>query len=133
MGRNERAGKSEWTNCYVKNIPFDWDDVKLKEEFSVYGEVISAVVSIGPKSQRTKKTVTKENLIKETSDDLGCDPLKEVVNEVKGIKNSTSDKEIKGDNNVLNASHEKGFVSLGFGFVNFSKHEAALDAVEKLN
>jgi len=129
MGRNERAGKSEWTNCYVKNIPFDWNDVKLKEEFSVFGEVISAVVSIGPKKQRTKKKDINGTVIKETSQNCESDRLK--VGE--DVKNSVSDKKIKEDSNGLNSSQEKGLVSLGFGFVNFTKHEAAVEAVEKLN
>jgi len=43
--RQERVNQAEWTNLYVKNIPLDWDDLKLGEVFSEFGEVTSATVS----------------------------------------------------------------------------------------
>jgi polyadenylate-binding protein len=43
--RQERAGQSEWTNMYVKQFPETWDDPKLLEVFSAYGNVTSAKVA----------------------------------------------------------------------------------------
>merc|ERR1712037_943867 len=77
MGRNERAGKSEWTNCYVKNIPFDWDDARLKDEFAVFGDVISAVISLGPKKHRSKNNDTKVTSVNERSENFNTDQEKE--------------------------------------------------------
>eukprot|EP00536_Pseudo-nitzschia_multiseries_P002267 jgi/Psemu1/183117/e_gw1.30.129.1 len=39
IGRNQRPGQDDFTNCYVKNIPLDWDDERLHKEFSQYGEI----------------------------------------------------------------------------------------------
>merc|ERR1719491_2118944 len=55
MRRNDRPGQSDWTNCYVKNIPFEWDDAKFFEEFSKFGEVLSATVSMGTKKRKPSK------------------------------------------------------------------------------
>jgi len=46
--RQERAGLSEWTNMYVKQFPETWDDAKLLEVFSAYGNVTSAKVARDP-------------------------------------------------------------------------------------
>merc|ERR1711957_802559 len=63
MRRNERPGQSDWTNCYVKNMPYEWDDAKLFEEFSKFGEVVSAAVSMGIPRRKApkKKPVEKED------------------------------------------------------------------------
>jgi len=44
MRRNDRPGQNDFTNLYVKNIPYEWNDAKFKEEFSKYGEILSATV-----------------------------------------------------------------------------------------
>lgn len=36
MRKNDRPGLSDWTNCYCKNIPLDWNNARLNEEFSKY-------------------------------------------------------------------------------------------------
>lgn len=46
--RNERRSASEWTNCYIKNLPEDWKDEKLGEVVGAYGEVQSAKVMTNP-------------------------------------------------------------------------------------
>ena len=35
-----------WTNLYVKNVPFEWDDAKLKEVRLVFTCVSSLVVVV---------------------------------------------------------------------------------------
>ena len=35
----ERA--KQYTNLYVKNLPESWDDAKMEEEFSKFGEILS--------------------------------------------------------------------------------------------
>lgn len=47
MRRTERPGQLDWTNLYLKNIPREWDDARLKEEFSKFGEVVSATHQTG--------------------------------------------------------------------------------------
>merc|ERR1712166_1166647 len=59
IGRNQRPGQDDYTNCYVKNIPFDWDDERLHKEFSAYVEVASAAISKGMRKKR-KPVVKKE-------------------------------------------------------------------------
>jgi len=39
--RQERAGQTDWTNLYVKEFPESWDDAKLTEIFSPYGNLSS--------------------------------------------------------------------------------------------
>jgi polyadenylate-binding protein len=43
--RTERTtGSSKFTNVYVKNIPAEWDEIKLKAEFSKFGKVTSVAL-----------------------------------------------------------------------------------------
>lgn len=42
--RQERAGQSNWTNLYVKQFPVTWDEAKIKEIFSEFGQVASVFV-----------------------------------------------------------------------------------------
>ena len=39
----ERA--KQYTNLYVKNLPESWDDAKMEEEFSKFGEILSHKVT----------------------------------------------------------------------------------------
>uniref|UniRef100_A0A7S2V0L8 Polyadenylate-binding protein n=1 Tax=Fibrocapsa japonica TaxID=94617 RepID=A0A7S2V0L8_9STRA len=39
--RQDRASASDWTNLYIKNIPEDWSEEKLNDEFGKFGEVTS--------------------------------------------------------------------------------------------
>ncbi|EEC43385.1 predicted protein [Phaeodactylum tricornutum CCAP 1055/1] len=45
MRRNDRPDIDSWTNCYIKNVPYEWDDARLNQEFAQFGEVLSATVS----------------------------------------------------------------------------------------
>jgi len=59
MKKHDRPGETDWTNCYVKNIPSTWDDAKLKEEFEKFGEVLSAAIKMGFPKRFPKKKVDK--------------------------------------------------------------------------
>jgi len=70
MRRNERPGLNDWTNCYVKNIPCEWDDARLKMEFEKFGCVLSATVAVGiPKAE--KKKLNEEVEEKDSKSSLG--------------------------------------------------------------
>ncbi|KAF0698256.1 Aste57867_11113 [Aphanomyces stellatus] len=42
--RQDRPDSESWTNCYVKNIPQNWDDAILRKEFEPFGVISSCVV-----------------------------------------------------------------------------------------
>ena len=42
--RDQRPGVTNWTNVYVKNLPSDYDDAKLKALFAEYGEITSVMI-----------------------------------------------------------------------------------------
>eukprot|EP00591_Stephanopyxis_turris_P010257 CAMPEP_0195517322 /NCGR_PEP_ID=MMETSP0794_2-20130614/10350_1 /TAXON_ID=515487 /ORGANISM="Stephanopyxis turris, Strain CCMP 815" /LENGTH=794 /DNA_ID=CAMNT_0040646105 /DNA_START=128 /DNA_END=2512 /DNA_ORIENTATION=+ len=95
MRRNERPGQSDWTNCFVKNIPLEWDDAKLQETFAAYGEVLSASVAMGfPKQFRKKKAATKKAAAaKEAAKKEGDDAKKDEADAEK----KSDDKAPEGD------------------------------------
>jgi len=139
MRRNERPGQSDWTNCYVKNIPFNWDDAKLFEEFSKFGEVASAAISMGiPRRKAKAKKVLPKADESESEKKDGEEPVTE---EGEADANETveepasEEEEVKEevDESAKDGDSEKKVSSLGFGFVNFHEHESALAAVETLN
>jgi polyadenylate-binding protein len=114
MRRNERPGQNDWTNCYVKKIPLEWDDERLNKEFAQFGEVLSATVAVGiPKK--------KKPVVKEESEDT-----KEGEAEAE-----KKDEPEKKEEEVPEEEAKEG--SLGYGFVNFADHEVAVAAVEALN
>jgi polyadenylate-binding protein len=109
MRRNERPGQNDWTNCYVKNVPLEWDDAQFLEEFSKFGEVVSCSITKGVR--KTKKNLPSSNGDSPQGDDS------EPTNESK-------------DTDEANETKED---SLGFGFVNYQEHEGAASAIEALN
>jgi len=142
MRRNERPGQSDWTNCYVKNIPLDWDDDRLRDEFTRYGLVVSAAITFGyrkkKRSKQPKKDATNDEKKEQTSDDKpateedSADADKaEVPEETKEeeppVEEAASSNAKNGDEEVSRPE------SLGFGFVSFDLHECAVKAVEELN
>lgn len=46
--RSDRRANDSWTNCYVKNIPREWDEDKLKSVFAEHGEITSLVIMRNP-------------------------------------------------------------------------------------
>mmetsp|Transcript_27514 Transcript_27514/g.49773 ORF Transcript_27514/g.49773 Transcript_27514/m.49773 type:complete len:705 (+) Transcript_27514:274-2388(+) len=134
MRRNDRPDINDWTNCYVKNIPYEWDDAKLMEEFSKYGEVVSATVSRGtrkkipkkptPSASDEKKDDSEAKDESEKKDDAAAESKEEPKKEEtkkEDAKSEEKDGESKMDE------------TLGFGFVNFADHDGAIAAVEALN
>lgn len=112
MSRSTRPGQNDFTNLYVKNIPVEWDSDKLNEEFAKYGEIVSAAVSMG--KNRRKKRAPKEAEAKDESAD-----------------NEKKEEETEEEKPAEEEKDE--IVSLGFGFVNFAEHDAAVAAIEALN
>lgn len=112
--RNERPGQNDWTNCYVKKIPLEWDDERLNKEFAQFGEVLSAAVARGTRKPR-KKASKEDGEDKDEGDDKEEEPEEEPKEEPSA------------------GGEGKGNETLGFGFVNFAEHEAAVAAVEALN
>jgi polyadenylate-binding protein len=112
MRRNDRPDINAWTNCYVKNVPYEWDDNWLMDEFAPFGEVVSATVARGTRKFKPKAETEKKG------DDNSGDENKE-----NSVDESKNDGEKDDDNNQ----------TLGYAFVNYLEHEAAVAAVESLN
>jgi polyadenylate-binding protein len=123
--RNERPGQNDWTNCYVKKVPLEWDDEKLNKEFGQFGEILSAAVAKGTRKPPRKKPVKEESENKEEGD------------EKEGEEDSTKEPEEEEQEPEAEEEDTSGGVkkieTLGYGFVNFAEHEAAVAAVEALN
>ena len=131
MRRNDRPDINDWTNCYVKNIPYEWDDDKLKEEFSKYGEVVSATVSRGIRKKIPKKLAppSEEKDVSKAKDDSQA-AGDESKDEKPEVEEKPASKEVESPEEGEEPSKEQ---TLGFGFVDFAEHEAAVAAVEALN
>lgn len=136
MRRNERPGQSDWTNCYVKNIPLEWDDAKLLEVFSACGEVVSATISMGtPKFMKKKKVKPP---VQEDKDGNSANKTDETADAVKDEKKEASSDATETKSPTVETPQEspkpeKKITSLGYGFVNFAEHEGGVRAVEELN
>lgn len=115
MRRNDRPDINAWTNCYVKNIPYEWDDARLMEEFAAFGEVVSAAVAKGTRKFKPKAIEKKK--------DEENDPAEDDAEKKEEQDNEEPSESNLGDGNQ----------TLGYGFVNFQEHEGAAAAVENLN
>lgn len=111
MRQQERPGGiKDWTNCYVKNIPLEWDDKRFEDEFSSYGNILSAAIVQGP-PRKKREAASKDDAASSPSD---------------------------GDNKQGEEAEDKAeespkLVSQGFGFINFANHDDAVAAVEAMN
>ncbi|MBV5333277.1 hypothetical protein JZU54_07030, partial [bacterium] len=47
MRRDNRPDAQAFTNCFVKNIPYDWDEKRLEDEFMRFGEILSVSIGMG--------------------------------------------------------------------------------------
>ena len=141
MRRNDRPGQNDFTNLYVKNIPYEWDDAKFKEEFQKYGEILSASVSRGPKNRRRtfkKKPVAPKKEEEDKKEEEEAKAEEEKTDEAKegdDKKEEEKTEEPKEEEKTEPKAEEKddGIVSLGYGFINFVEHDGAVAAVENLN
>jgi len=148
MSRGTRPGQNDFTNLYVKNIPLQWDDAKFAEEFSKFGEVVSAAISMGA-PRRSKKTTTAPPAPKEEPNEdaaeagaeAGADAEEKEKEEVKEdlqeeATETAEEEEAKPEEPKEETPAEPEapkIVSLGFGFVNFTEHDSAAAAIEDLN
>lgn len=107
MRRNDRPDINSWTNCYVKNVPYEWDDERLRQEFAQFGEVVSCSVARGTRKVKVKGDDNEEEEHHEPDEEE---------------KHDGSEKKDEGANQTL-----------GYGFVNYAEHEAAQAAVENLD
>jgi len=82
--KNDRPTPNDWTNCYIKNIPLDWNVQKLVDIFGQFGQITSAKI-------------------------------------------------IEYNNDEANQRNLTAGTSKGFGFINFSNHLEAENAVANLN
>ncbi|GKY97553.1 hypothetical protein MPSEU_000713500 [Mayamaea pseudoterrestris] len=114
MRRNDRPDINSWTNCYVKNIPYEWDEKKLEEEFAKFGEIASASVARG-----TRKPSPKQE--------------KEANGEEKEQNPDEEEQPDEAEQQEAEKKEGSGKETLGFGFVNFLEHESAASAVEAMN
>eukprot|EP00560_Eucampia_antarctica_P009619 CAMPEP_0197827270 /NCGR_PEP_ID=MMETSP1437-20131217/4074_1 /TAXON_ID=49252 ORGANISM="Eucampia antarctica, Strain CCMP1452" /NCGR_SAMPLE_ID=MMETSP1437 /ASSEMBLY_ACC=CAM_ASM_001096 /LENGTH=768 /DNA_ID=CAMNT_0043428047 /DNA_START=370 /DNA_END=2676 /DNA_ORIENTATION=- len=161
MRRNERPGQSDWTNCYVKNIPFEWDDRRLRDEFAKYGLVVSAAITYG---YRKKKRKPKKEVVKDETTETPVEEEDKTVAEdkpttdsdepvIKEEKPTTEEEtppaaeaeaaqEVKAEPEAETVEAEEPEAkeeepqrpeSLGFGFVSFDQHECAVHAIDELN
>lgn len=139
MRRNDRPDINDWTNCYVKNIPYEWDDAKLKEEFSKYGEVLSATHSMGIRKRPAKKPTPPSTDEKkdegEAKDEAETKDDAATADETKEEKPAEEEKPKEEEAKPEEKKDEEPpkVETLGFGFVNFAEHEGAVAAVEALN
>lgn len=155
MRKNDRSGISDWTNCYVKFIPLEWDDDKLRAEFSKYGEVLSASVAFGipkkfkkdkiqkPKnaedeSKKEEKEESKDDSPAEESEKKEVETTetaeeKEETEEKEDAGEEKSEEEKPDEDNAEAKKEEPTPRGLGYGFVNFVDHDSAVAAIENLN
>ncbi|KAL7512658.1 hypothetical protein ACHAXN_009699 [Cyclotella atomus] len=141
MRRDTRPGgrEGEWTNIFVKNLPFEWDDDKLKAEFEKFGEIISASISQGTRKKFPKKKPVASASEAEKKEENGQDKEGEgAANDDKKdaaaaavVTDDEGEKKEAADPSEKKVEEIQG--SLGFGFVNFATHEAALAAVNEMN
>jgi polyadenylate-binding protein len=114
MRRNDRPDINAWTNCYVKNMPYEWDEKKLEDEFAKFGEIVSVSVARG----------TRKHVPKKTEDADGKNPAEEEEEEDQPDEKEQQEAEKKEGH---------GTETLGFGFVNYVEHDSAASAVDALN
>ncbi|KAJ8601909.1 hypothetical protein CTAYLR_002698 [Chrysophaeum taylorii] len=138
--RTDRSGQSDWTNLYVKNFPADWGDVKLRKLFEKFGAITSCKVQPprpasakaveGAKkaaakaaeerlAEAAKAEASKQAAI-EVGDESAVAAAEEILSRIAGEETEAAEKEAAAEGSA-------------FGWVNFEKHESAVDAIEELN
>lgn len=59
LRRDTRPDAQAFTNVFIKNIPFEWNEEKLESEFAKFGDIVSVSISKG----RRKRIVKKKTLV----------------------------------------------------------------------
>ncbi len=158
--RSERAGAVDWTNVYVKNLPSNWDEAKLKETFSKFGEVTSCTLSMAEQHLRrnapaktTATTNDKEDAFASDKEGGGqkregrtaaAEDKKDAAESPANDSMETSTSEDAAadtatpataatENEADESSDTPQTKSRCFGFVNFAEHSSALQALEEMN
>merc|ERR1719162_2357419 len=52
--RDQRVKSMQWTNLYMKNVPFAWDEAKITEVCSQFGEISSVKVMFDDETSKSK-------------------------------------------------------------------------------
>lgn len=159
MRRDNRPDAQAFTNVFLKNIPFEWDEKRLENEFEVFGEIASVSISMGRRKRLVKKVAKAPVLPPAVEDKKEEGAAAEDKKEEEGEKKeeeaaeekpaeSEEPKEAEADEPAKEeekpadeeepAKEEEveeptGPESLGFGFINFLDHESAAKAVEAMN
>ncbi len=107
LRRDTRPDAQAYTNVFLKNIPFEWDEEKLSSEFAKFGEIASVRISMG----RRKKIVTKEMTATATAAE--GDKEKNGKDEDKKEKKDDEDKKEETDSGEEKKVSASGNISFG--------------------
>ena len=85
MRRDTRPDQDDYTNLFIKNMPYEWDDNKLEQEFAEFGEIVSASIKMGKRKKFVKKGKKAEETKKEETngEDKAEDKAEEKVRHIK--------------------------------------------------
>jgi polyadenylate-binding protein len=137
--RDTRPDQASWTNCFIKNIPYDWDEDRLRKEFESFGEIASVSISMGKRRvfPKKKKVEEKDEEGAEKKEGEEGEEKQEEGAEKESEEEKPTEKETPAEEPAAEEEEEKEESnepeSLGFGFVNFVEHESAAKAVEEMN
>mmetsp|Transcript_6690 Transcript_6690/g.15233 ORF Transcript_6690/g.15233 Transcript_6690/m.15233 type:complete len:782 (+) Transcript_6690:128-2473(+) len=155
MRRDNRPDAQAFTNVFIKNVPYEWDDKRLEAEFEKYGEIVSVSINMGRRKRLPKKVkpavvaapvvekkeeeseVEKKEegeAEKKEGDEKPAESTEEPKEEAPKEEESAKEEEPAKEEPAKPVEEEStGPESLGFGFVNFADHEGAAAAVEAMN
>jgi len=152
MRRDNRPDAQAFTNCFLKNIPLEWDEKRLSEEFEKFGEIVSVTISMGRRKRFPKKVKAaekpKEEKKEEESEAEVVEKKEEGDDEPRAVSPEPTEEAEKEEEEPPKEDEKEEEPtpvkpaeepasdkpeSLGFGFVNFLTHEAAAAAVEEMN
>lgn len=111
MRRDNRPDQQAFTNCFVKNIPYEWDEKKLEDEFMKFGEIVSVSISMGKRKKMIKKKVVKKEGEEEdgvsTEDKKEVEDMKVVEKEKENGGNGENGKEEKKGGGIFGGLFSK--------------------------